>query len=122
MTTILIVDDSSFSRGRLRAAFANSDFQLVEAVNGVDALAKLQEQPIDFMITDLLMPEMDGFQLIKRIRDDGRSIPALVVSADIQQTSKQLCLEMGIQGFINKPFQAQELRQKVDEVLTSLVH
>jgi CheY-like chemotaxis protein len=111
MTTILIVDDSKFSRGRVAAALAPLGHQLVEAENGARALDRIRRQLPDLLITDLLMPEVDGFGLLTTLQHEGLQVPTIVISADIQATSRARAVELGAIDFINKPFKPCELLQ-----------
>ena len=69
---ILIVDDSETVRQVLQLALGNAGYQVVEAEDGFDALAKLSGVQIDMLITDLNMPNMDGLELIKKVREEGK--------------------------------------------------
>lgn len=117
MTTILVVDDSAFSRGRVVAALAPLGCRVVQAVDGQDGLAACDVHSPDVIITDLLMPTLDGFGLLRGLRDRGSRAPVIVISADIQDSSRRTCQELGAVSFLNKPFQAQELAAKVQAIL-----
>jgi CheY-like chemotaxis protein len=121
MTVILVVDDSKFSRGRVLAALAHQGYTLHEAVDGRDALEKLDSVAPELIISDLLMPNLDGFGLLRGLREQGRAIPVIIVSADIQATSRSLCKELGAADFLNKPFQPEQLQQAVAQVLPQAV-
>lgn len=121
MTTILVVDDSKFSRGRALAALANQGYTLQEAVDGQDALDKIAACPPDLIISDLLMPKLDGFGMLRGLRELNSTVPVIVVSADIQATSRALCEELGAAKFLNKPFQPEDLRAAVTQVLPQAV-
>jgi CheY-like chemotaxis protein len=99
MSTVLVVDDSSFSRGRVIAALKPLVLRI---------------------ITDLLMPTLDGFGLLRGLRERGSSTPVIVVSADIQTSSRRMCQELGAAGFLNKPFHAQELSDLVQQLLPAI--
>lgn len=117
MATILIVDDSKFSRGRVASALAPLGLQLVEADNGARALEYIRQQLPDLLITDLLMPEVDGFGLLTALQHEGLQVPAIVISADIQTTSRARAIELGAIDFINKPFQPSDLLQLASRAL-----
>lgn len=121
MTTILVVDDSKFSRGRVLAALANQGYTLQEAVDGRDALEKIAAAPPDVIVSDLLMPNLDGFGLLRALKEQRSTIPIVIVSADIQSTSRALCEELGAAKFLNKPFQPDDLRVAVTEVFPQAV-
>lgn len=117
MATILIVDDSKFSRGRVASALAPLGHQLVEADNGARALECIRQQLPDLLITDLLMPEVDGFGLLIALQQEGLQVPAIVISADIQTSSRARAIELGAIDFINKPFKPSDLLQLASQAL-----
>jgi CheY-like chemotaxis protein len=122
MSTVLIVDDSRFSRGRLRAALEplRLPLTLVEASDGVDALEQVALSLPDVSVTDLLMPRRNGLELLRELRSRGLATPAIVVSADIQKSSRDACAALGVHRFLNKPFAAGELQSAVTSALSTL--
>jgi CheY-like chemotaxis protein len=120
MSTVLIVDDSRFSRGRLRAALEPLPLTLLEASDGVDALEQVALSAPDAIVTDLLMPRMNGLELLRELRSRGVVTPAIVVSADIQKSSRDACAALGVHRFLNKPFADDELQSAVTSALSSL--
>lgn len=117
MTTILVVDDSRFSRGRVAAALAPLGGHLIEAADGQAGLEAHDAHRPDLIITDLLMPTLDGFGLLRGLRERGSQRPVIVISAEIQHSSRQLCEELGASAFLNKPFQAEDLLSRVRQLL-----
>jgi len=113
MSKILIVDDSRFTRNRIKSALADIGCEIVEAKNGQEALDLATTTSLDCILTDLLMPEMDGKEFLKRLRDSGDQTPVLIISADIQTASREECESYGISGFLNKPVDPQELKKQV---------
>ena len=120
MATVLIVDDSKFSRGRVIAALEPLGYTLKEAVDGQQALDSLAMFAPDLIITDLLMPNVDGFGLLRGVRERDLQMPVIVISADIQASSRQICTDLGAAAFLNKPFQPQELVATVQRSLSHL--
>jgi CheY-like chemotaxis protein len=114
---ILIVDDSSFLRKRVRSILDAAGYALVEADNGVSALAALDRQPVACVLTDLVMPEMDGFGLLEEIQKRGLRRPVVVLTADIQKTTHARCEELGATAFLQKPVNAAELLSLLPRVL-----
>ncbi|MCX6155811.1 MAG: response regulator [Candidatus Kapabacteria bacterium] len=100
---ILIVDDSIISRKKIRGMLLPQFFEITEAVNGRQALELIFEQPFDCILLDLLMPEVEGQEVLEQMRDRGIKIPTIVLSADIQETTRTQCLNLGAIDFINKP-------------------
>lgn len=121
MPTVLIVDDSKFSRSRAAAALTPLGFDVVEAGNGQEGLQAYDQHVPDVILTDLLMPTLDGFGFLRGLRERSSQTPVIVLSADVQSSSRAMCQELGVQGFINKPFHAHELAEKVRQALKSAV-
>ncbi|MEA5582655.1 PAS domain S-box protein [Nodularia harveyana UHCC-0300] len=116
---ILVVDDKWENRSVIAHLLIPLGFQVMEAVDGDDAWLKIWEFHPDLIITDLLMPELDGFKLIQRIRNSEafKNIVIIVSSASVFETEKQRSLEVGGDDFIPKPLQAIELLHKLEEYL-----
>ncbi|MCP4691509.1 MAG: response regulator [Desulfobacterales bacterium] len=119
MARILIADDSFLQRRMLGNVIKDEGHEVIEAVNGKDALEKAGAESPDCMLLDLLMPEIDGFGVLDGLREKGLKIPVIIFSADIQDTTRAKCYEMGVAAFLNKPINDEVLRKTVRNVLTS---
>lgn len=113
MALILIVDDAAFSRRMIRKILQADGYEIVEASNGREGLEITRSQTPDLILTDILMPDLNGFEFLKILQEQGSKIPAIIISADIQEASRTQCLELGAAGFINKPPKGDELRKTV---------
>ena len=102
---ILIVDDSLPLRVQMNIGLSNAGYEVIEAVNGEDALEKIDVHQPDCLVLDLLMPIMDGLEVLARMKKDGIHIPVIVLTADVQDTTKNRCIAYGVAGFINKPLE-----------------
>jgi len=114
---ILITDDSSISRNKIKktlASFVNIEFS--EAGDGLEALQKIKNQHFDCIILDILMPNLNGIELLHELKKMGIKIPTIIISADIQTTTTQKCKELGAVTVLRKP--ADE--QKLQEIIQSL--
>lgn len=109
MAVILHTDDSSFSRLQIGKVLKKAGYELLHADSGKTALALLAEKTPDLIITDILMPEMDGITLLETLKAQGNTIPVLVVTADVQDDTRATCLELGAFELINKPPKDEEL-------------
>jgi CheY-like chemotaxis protein len=119
MARILVVDDSIFARLKICNILKSLGHETLEAVDGRDGLQKaLTEQP-DCICTDLLMPELDGIGFLEALREAGLDLPVVVLTADIQETKRLQCLELGAADFIHKPPHAGELSKVMEKVLNS---
>jgi len=103
MKNILIVDDSIIMRNWIKKILSNNNYNCIEAKNGLDGLNKIEQNNIDFVFLDLLMPEYDGFYLLEKLKEQKSEVPVIILSADIQISSKQKCEKLGIKEFVNKP-------------------
>lgn len=116
---ILVVDDSETVRQVLQMTLANAGFDVVEAEDGIDALSKLSGAQVDMLITDLNMPNMDGLDLIKRVREAGahRFTPIVMLTTESSEEKKLAGREAGASGWIVKPFKPEQLLKVVKMVL-----
>jgi DNA-binding response OmpR family regulator len=116
--TFLIVDDDPLALGWLRQGIEKhfSGARVLTAVNGREALDRLQTHQARLVITDLIMPEMDGFELITRIMSDYPEIPVIAVTGKAVDESKRLTLKNGALAVLFKPFGLQELCAHITEV------
>lgn len=117
MAKILVVDDSLFARIRVRDILQEGGHEVVEAENGRQGLERVVAALPDLVLTDLLMPELDGVAFLSALRESGNTVPVVVLSADIQETKRQQCLSYGSAGFLAKPPQKAALLKMVAEVL-----
>lgn len=117
MSSILVVDDAAFSRRMLRKYLEAEGCKVLEATNGQQALEIVEQHQPDCILTDLLMPDVDGFQLLKLLREQGWTMPIAIITADIQDTSRQRGIELGAVEFINKPAKEDVVRQTVRQLL-----
>jgi len=117
MARVLIIDDSSFQRRILSSLLEGSGHTILTAVNGREGLyTAVQEKP-DLIITDLLMPDLDGFAFLREAKTAGVTIPVLILTSDIQTATKNKCLALGATGVMNKPVKKESLSEMVQQVL-----
>ena len=96
----------------LRAA----GYEVTEGDNGRDGLDKFEQDDFDLVVSDLLMPEMDGQQLLGEIRQRS-NVPVIIATADIQESSRRQCEELGAFSVLNKPFKVERLLDEVGRAL-----
>jgi two-component system chemotaxis response regulator CheY len=117
---ILIVDDSNMLRDMLKYALVDGGYSdVTEAVDGVDALEKANAKVFDLVITDINMPNMDGFELITELRklESYKTSPLLVLTTERSDEMKGRGKSAGATGWIVKPFLPDQLIQAVSMVL-----
>ena len=114
--TILIAEDEADIRNILKLYLESEDYAVVEAKDGEEALAAVQEHTLDLAILDIMMPKLDGFAVTQAIRRHS-DIPILILSARSQDTDKILGLNLGADDYIAKTFAAEQAREQKLEVV-----
>ncbi len=110
---ILIADDEKEILSLLRLYLENAGFSVLEATDGEQALALIRSEKPDLAILDIMMPKMDGYTLIRRIRS-AMNLPVIILSAKGETSDKVLGLGMGADDYIAKPFDALEVVARVE--------
>jgi two-component system, chemotaxis family, chemotaxis protein CheY len=119
----LIVDDFATMRRIVRGLLKEMGcHQLAEAEDGAVALAMLRQQRFDFVVSDINMPNMNGFELLKAIKADPqlRHLPVLMVTAEARKQDIVLAAQSGAAGYIVKPFSKATLEDKVQRIVQKL--
>jgi two-component system chemotaxis response regulator CheY len=117
---ILIVDDDNLIRKSLGAALQAKGYEIVEAANGQEGLDKALELVPDLVIADVRMPEMDGFTMIEKLREDpkGQDLKVIILSTDDQTTSVNQAMQAGVNVYLDKiNFDPQSIADQVDGIL-----
>ena len=116
VSTILLVDDDPKIRDIIKEYMAIGDFTLLEASDGLEALKRVEENLIDLIVLDVMMPKLDGWQTLREIRKSHR-IPVIMLSARGEEYDKLLGFEMGVDDYVVKPFSPRELLARIKAVL-----
>lgn len=114
--TILIVEDHNEMLLFLKSLLSN-EYQIEEAKNGLEGLSVLSKKKIDFILTDYMMPKMNGEEFIKQLRDQGNDTPVIMLTARTDLATKLNVLRLGIDDYLNKPFSSDELLIKIENRL-----
>ena len=101
--TALIVDDSWIARLKIGEIVKSAGYTVLEAASGKEGLERIEKEAPDIVLLDLLMPEMTGFDVLRELKEQGRKLPVIVITADIQETTRTECLTAGAAAVINKP-------------------
>ena len=117
MACILVVDDSAFTRNRIKSTLGAAGFETLEADSGLKCLSALDARIPDCIVLDLNMPEMNGFEVLEHLKETGSKIPVIMCSADLQESSRERCMELGARDMITKPPKKDQLLAAIASVL-----
>src|SRR5262249_39381996 len=118
---VLLAEDSLYNQKLALALLERKGHHVLVANNGSEAVQLARTQPFDLVLMDLQMPEMDGLQATKRIRDEeagsGRRLPIVAMTAQAMKGDRERCLEAGMDDYLTKPVRAAQLYEKIDFVV-----
>jgi DNA-binding response OmpR family regulator len=112
-TKILVVDDDPDLLLLLRVTLAAEDFQSLLARNGEDALREIENEQPDLVLLDIMMPVVDGWQVLRKMTEQGLATPVVVVSAKASEADVAKALELGAVDYVTKPFDPEEIVQSI---------
>jgi two-component system, chemotaxis family, chemotaxis protein CheY len=115
---ILTIDDSKTIRDMLMLTLAEAGFEVLQAVDGQDGLDVLDKEQVDVVITDINMPRMDGYEVIRHLRNNAahKSTPILVLTTESESDKKNLARVAGATGWMVKPFDPERLIATINKV------
>lgn len=119
MTSILVVEDSWLTRRVICKILRAEGYETWEASCGPEALEIMSTQTPNCMLLDLLMPEMEGREVLQAMREKGFKIPVIVITADIQSTTRSECMELGALAVIHKMPNSDELIGWIKKALSA---
>lgn len=116
---VLVIEDDKIMGQMVAEILQDTGFEVTTATNGMIAFEKLQQHPIDFIVLDILLPEMDGFEIYSQLQanPDTTDIPVLIITAWADERHIEKASQVGIRHFLAKPFTEDEL---VREILSLL--
>jgi CheY-like chemotaxis protein len=120
MAFILIIEDAWFTRRFLNKALQAAGHTTVEAGCGQEGLEKALTHAPDCILLDLLMPDMDGREVLEKLQAQEYPIPTIVLTADIQASSRQQCLDLGAIAVLGKPPTAEALTAAIDRAIAPI--
>jgi CheY-like chemotaxis protein len=117
--SILLVEDDPALRRSMVFFLELEGFELMEASNGKEALEVIQRTPPDLIVTDIMMPEMDGVQFYMTLKEDpaAREIPVIALTVKDALQDRQYASYLGMDEYLNKPFDPGELLGKINKLL-----
>lgn len=116
MNKIMVVDDDANIRELIRLILKKEGFEVLEAGDGIDALAKLEKNKIDLIVLDIMMPNMDGWEFCSKIRTFC-DLPVLMLTAKGETSQKLNGFKLGADDYLTKPFEPEELTARVKALL-----
>jgi two-component system, chemotaxis family, chemotaxis protein CheY len=117
--TIMTVDDSASVRQMVSFTLKEAGYDVIEASDGIDALSKINVNELNLVVTDLNMPNMDGIELIRNIRENGKHkfVPIIMLTTESQAEKKSAGKNAGATGWIVKPFKPEQLIAVIKKVI-----
>ena len=117
MATILICEDDLDIVELLKLYLTSNKFDVISTSNGVEALEILKNNHVDLLISDIMMPNLNGYELIKKIRETNQYLPIIILSAKTMDVDKVLGFDIGADAYITKPFNPLEVIANINAIL-----
>jgi two-component system cell cycle response regulator DivK len=119
MKTVLIAEDNPINRELLRELLEIRGYMVLEACNGQEALTMVEQAPPDILLLDIGMPLLDGFAVVRKLRENPRftSLPVVAVTAYAMQGDREKIMNSGFDGYLSKPVNSNSLYQEVARLL-----
>jgi DNA-binding response OmpR family regulator len=119
-TLILVADDNADILGLVKAVLERSGYDVVTVSDGAQALASVDQRKPDLAVLDITMPEIDGLEVLRRLRADSRTsgLPVLLLSAQAQEADVVRGFATGASAYLKKPFSPRQLRERVAGLLS----
>lgn len=117
MFQILVVDDDKNTRRLLQAVLEQDGYRVFTAENGEDALTVLDDQHVDLVVLDIMMPKMDGYEFTKTLRESNNNLPILMVSAKQLPSDKKQGFLVGTDDYMTKPIDEEEMLWRIKALL-----
>jgi twitching motility two-component system response regulator PilH len=121
MSTVMIVDDSSALREMIAGLLSNAGMTILEAKDGLEAQQKLQASTPDLVVLDIVMPNMNGYELCRWIKNNPgtQDVPVVICSSKGEEFDRYWGMKQGADAYISKPFRPNEMVETVKQLLRS---
>jgi CheY-like chemotaxis protein len=117
MVTVLLIEDSAFQRKIISNIVKDFGYNVITADNGREGVERILKDKPAIALSDLLMPEFDGTWVLEQLKAKGIRIPVIIVTSDVQTSTKDHCMSLGAFGFLNKPVQKDLLKSAIEKAL-----
>jgi len=117
MPTVLVIEDSAFQRKIISSAIKELGYDVITAENGQEGIERMVDSAPVLAFSDLLMPEFDGDWVLDQAKRRGIGVPIVILTSDVQNTTRERCLKKGAKGFLNKPVNRETLQKTIQDVL-----
>ena len=116
---VLLAEDDPFTREGLTEVLAGEGYDVVEACDGGEALRMMEQTAPDLVLLDLQMPVLDGFAVLRKLRQDARfaAVPVMALTAYAMLGDREKTLDAGFNAYLSKPIDAVELQTQIDRLL-----
>ncbi len=116
---ILVVDDCETTRKLLSYIIRDKGYKIIGASNGIEALEVMAANPVDLVVTDLNMPQMNGFELSRSLREQAeyRELPIIMITTESGEADKRMGMEAGVTTYLSKPISPQRLLYEIEKLL-----
>jgi len=118
MVTVLLIDDSAFQRKIITRILNELGHDVITANNGHEGVERILNEKPAIVLSDLLMPEYDGTWVLEQLKERGIKIPVIMVTSDVQTTTRELCMSLGAFEYLNKPVQKNLIQSTIGKALT----
>lgn len=120
-TMVLMVDDDATNRILVSEILDLCGYESIQAGSGIEALDVLVENPVDVILLDIMMPDMDGYEFCKKLKESNNlsHIPIIMLTALIDDESKQKAFAAGANDYITKPFKMDDLVSRIDQLVAT---
>ena len=118
---ILIAEDHLDNFLLLKAQLKNLPYIITHSKDGLDALKKIEEESFDIYLIDIQMPNIDGYEFIKRVRENNDKTPAIAQTANAFSSDYDKCINSGYDEYISKPVNKEDLRKKIEDLINRLM-
>ena len=117
MAMVLLVEDDLEMVDLLRHSFEAAGHHLIDCQTGKDGIDRAMDSRIDMIILDIMLPDMDGFEICRRLREKQIRVPIMMLTSRSEEIDKVLALELGADDYVTKPFGVRELQARIKAIL-----